>query len=86
MRLALSMSGSLVVGVAEVVVYAGYLRRVGEAKEKEKERGMKEVKEIVGSWVVGNGKGEEGGDGALIGDKEETEAGDMYKGNARKRR
>lgn len=50
-RLALSMSGSMLVGVAEVVVYAGYIRRVGEAKKEE--RKVKEVKEIVNTWVVG---------------------------------
>ena len=53
-RLALSMSGSLLVGVAEVVVYSGYIRRVGEAKGKE--RKVKEVKEIVNTWVVGAGE------------------------------
>ncbi|KAH8819753.1 endoplasmic reticulum-based factor for assembly of V-ATPase-domain-containing protein [Xylogone sp. PMI_703] len=57
-RLALSMSGSVVVGVAEVVVYGGYLRRVGEAREKE--RGRREVREVVGRWVVG-GDGDDGG-------------------------
>lgn len=60
-RLALSMSGSLLVGVAEVVVYSGYIRRVSEAKGKEKR--VKEVKEVVKTWVVG------GGD-----EKEETKA------------
>jgi TMEM199 family protein len=54
-RLALSMSGSILVGVAEVVVYSGYIRRVGEAKGKEK--GVKEVKEIVNTWVVGAREG-----------------------------
>ena len=53
-RLALSMSGSLLVGIAEVVVYSGYIRRVGEAKGKE--RGVREVKEIVNTWVVGAGE------------------------------
>ncbi|KAI9052327.1 hypothetical protein LZ554_003678 [Drepanopeziza brunnea f. sp. 'monogermtubi'] len=53
-RLALSMSGSALIGVAEVVVYSGYLRRVGEAKGKEKK--VKEVKEIVKTWLVGAGK------------------------------
>lgn len=50
-RLGLSMGGSGVVGVAEVVVYAGYLRRLKEAKEK----GKKEVetKEIIETWVIG---------------------------------
>ncbi|KAH7369556.1 endoplasmic reticulum-based factor for assembly of V-ATPase-domain-containing protein [Rhexocercosporidium sp. MPI-PUGE-AT-0058] len=52
-RLALSMTGSALVGVAEVVVYSGYLRRVSEAKGKEKV--VKEVKEIVNTWVVGAG-------------------------------
>ena len=50
-RLALSFGGSLLVGVAEVVVYLGYIRRVGEAKGKEK--GIKEVKEIMRTWVIG---------------------------------
>jgi membrane protein implicated in regulation of membrane protease activity len=55
-RLALSMSGSLIVAVAEVAVYAGYIRRVGEAKQKEKAKG--EVREIVRTWVVGREDGE----------------------------
>ena len=50
-RLGLSMGGSSMVGVAEVVVYAGYLRRVREAKEKGKK--AVEIKEIVKTWVVG---------------------------------
>jgi TMEM199 family protein len=50
-RLALSMSGSLLVGVAEVVVYSGYIRRLEEAKGKE--GAVKEAKEIVKTWVVG---------------------------------
>lgn len=50
-RLGLSMGGSGVVGIAEVVVYAGYIRRVKEAKEKEKKK--PEVKEIVQTWVIG---------------------------------
>ncbi len=52
------MTGSLLVGVAEVVVYSGYIRRVGEAKGKEGK--VKEVKEIVKTWVVG-GNADEGG-------------------------
>lgn len=50
-RLGLSMSGSGVVGVAEVVVYAGYLRRVKEAKIRAKTKS--EVKEIIKTWVIG---------------------------------
>jgi energy-converting hydrogenase Eha subunit C len=50
-RLALSMGGSGLVAVAEVVVYMGYLRKVEEAKLK----GRKHVekKEIVNTWILG---------------------------------
>ncbi|MCJ1471382.1 hypothetical protein MMC13_000021 [Lambiella insularis] len=50
-RLGISMGGSGVVGIAEVVVYAGYLRRLKEAKAK----GKKEIetKEIMETWVIG---------------------------------
>ncbi|KAH0542107.1 hypothetical protein FGG08_003487 [Glutinoglossum americanum] len=50
-RLGLSMGGSGIVGVAEVVVYAGYLRRLKDAKEKVKRE--VERKEVVKTWVVG---------------------------------
>lgn len=50
-RLSLSMSGSILVAVAEVVIYSGYMRRLGEAKTKEGK--VKEVKEIMNTWVVG---------------------------------
>ncbi|KAL8654939.1 MAG: hypothetical protein Q9226_003233 [Calogaya cf. arnoldii] len=49
-RLALSMGGSILVAVAEAVVYAGYLRRVKEAREKGKKE--VEIKEIVKTWVI----------------------------------
>ena len=51
-RLGLSMGGSSMVGVAEVVVYAGYLRRIREAKEKGKK--AVEIKDIVKTWVIGS--------------------------------
>lgn len=50
-RLGLSMGGSIAVAVAEAVVYAGYLRRLKEAREKGKKE--VEVKEIIKSWVIG---------------------------------
>ncbi|MCJ1282880.1 hypothetical protein MMC26_002206 [Xylographa opegraphella] len=50
-RLALSMGGSGMVGIAEIVVYAGYIRRLKEAKEKSKK--VVEVKEIMKTWVIG---------------------------------
>lgn len=55
-RLALSMGGSGTIGIAEVVVYAGYLRRVKEAKQKGKKE--KEIKEITDTWVIEGTKSE----------------------------
>ena len=50
-RLGLSMGGSGMIGVAEVVVYAGYLRRIKEARDKGKKN--VEVKEIIKTWIIG---------------------------------
>lgn len=49
-RLGLSMSGSGLVAVAEVVIYMGYIRRIKDAKDKE--RKQVEKQEIVESWVL----------------------------------
>ncbi|MCJ1382456.1 hypothetical protein MMC17_005569 [Xylographa soralifera] len=57
-RLGLSMGGSGMVGVAEIVVYAGYIRRLKEAKEKSKK--AVEVKEIIKTWVIGGQEPETG--------------------------
>ena len=54
-RLGLSMGGSGMIGIAEVVVYAGYLRRLKEAREKGKKE--VELKEIVKTWVIGGDEG-----------------------------
>ena len=56
-RLGLSMGGSGMIGIAEVVVYAGYLRRVKEARRKGKK--SVEVKEIIKTFVIG-GEDEKG--------------------------
>jgi hypothetical protein len=48
-RLALSMAGSLVVAVAEVGLYMVYLRKIQEAKRRE--RAKRESKTVVSSWV-----------------------------------
>jgi hypothetical protein len=48
-RLGLSMGSSGAVAIAEVVVYSGYVRKVAEAKRKEKRK--PEIKEIVQSWI-----------------------------------
>ena len=65
-RLGISMGGSGVVGAAEVIVYAGYLRRVKEAKLREKK--AVEVKEIVDTWVIrGASSPSEKSDAVLLG-------------------
>lgn len=58
-RLAFSMGGAIVVGVAEVGVYWGYLRRVEEAGGRAGR--VKEVREVIGRWEVGGLGGEVGG-------------------------
>lgn len=50
-RLGFSMGGSVLVGVGEVVVYAGYIQRMKDAREKSKKQ--KEVKKIISTWVIG---------------------------------
>lgn len=57
-RLFLSMSGSIVVAVAEVGVYMGYIRRLGEAKAEEKKKSKTETREVLDTWVI-EGKGKE---------------------------
>ncbi|KAF2084110.1 hypothetical protein K490DRAFT_39210 [Saccharata proteae CBS 121410] len=54
-RLGLSMSGSILVAVAEVVIYAGYLRRIKEAKHEEKKK--VEKKEIMDTWIIDGSSG-----------------------------
>ncbi len=50
-RLFLTMGGSILVAIAEVTVYGGYVWRMGEAKRKEDIR--PERREVVQTWVVG---------------------------------
>lgn len=49
-RLGLSMSGSGIVAVAEVVIYMGYVRRLQEAKQTEVK--TVETKEITDTWII----------------------------------
>ncbi|KAK5108499.1 hypothetical protein LTR62_008239 [Meristemomyces frigidus] len=49
-RLGLSMSGSGIVAFAEVAIYLGYIRRLSDAKLKEKK--VLEQKEVVETWVI----------------------------------
>ena len=50
-RLGLSMGGSGIVAIAEVVVYSGYIRRVQAAKIQSKNQ--VEVKEVIDTWEIG---------------------------------
>lgn len=63
-RLGLSMGGSGIIGIAEVVVYAGYLRRIKDAREK----GTKdiEIKEIIKTWVISGEDKKPNGDEAVL--------------------
>lgn len=74
-RLFLTMGGSVLVGIAEVAVYQGYLWHLGEAKKNDGK--VREVREIVQTWVVGSEKEdavavdagtERAGDADLVGD------------------
>ncbi len=49
-RLFLTMGGSIAVGIAEFTLYNGYIWHLGQAKKKEAK--LKEVKEVMHSWVV----------------------------------
>ncbi len=52
-RLALAFGGSIVVAVAEVGIYFGYIHRVKTSIKEEKK--LKEVKTVVKTWVIGKG-------------------------------
>lgn len=52
-RLALAFTSSLVVCVAEVVVFGGYLRRIDESRQAEKKRDQNEEKVVVNVWELG---------------------------------
>jgi hypothetical protein len=54
-RLALSMSSSIVLAIAEVVIYWGYINRLKDARNKEKKK--VEKKEIMETWVIEPRKG-----------------------------
>lgn len=49
-RLFLTMGGSVVVGIAEVGLYYGYMWHLGEARKKDGK--VKEVRQVVETWVV----------------------------------
>jgi TMEM199 family protein len=50
-RIFVTMAGSIIVAIAEVAVYSGYMWRLREAKSKQEK--VKEINEVVQRWVVG---------------------------------
>lgn len=74
-RLGLSMGGSGVVAIAEVVVYSGYVRAVAEAKKKEKKK--PEIKKIVQSWVIDGSEGKPAS--SALGSSEKLDDGIRYR-------
>ncbi|KIW05623.1 uncharacterized protein PV09_03494 [Verruconis gallopava] len=69
-RLALSMVSSIVVAVAEVAIYAGYLGRLEEARAKERRK--VERRSVAESWVI-QPKAREGRSGTAPGEESTSE-------------
>lgn len=69
-RLALSMASSILVAAAEVAIYAGYIGRLSEARERERKK--VEVRRVGERWVIEAGGGGDGG-----GEKKGVEEGNV---------
>ncbi|KAK1499583.1 hypothetical protein CCUS01_00308 [Colletotrichum cuscutae] len=64
-RIFLTLGGAILVLIAEVAVYSGYVWRIGEAKSKTKE--PEEIREVMQSWVLGKeSKGEPAGESTIL--------------------
>lgn len=55
-RLFLSLGGALIVAITEVVVYSAYTWRMSEGEKRQAK--MKESREVIQTWVVGEEKEE----------------------------
>ena len=51
-RLFLTLGGSIIVAIAEVAVYSGYVWRMEEGKRKNLQK--EEVREVMKTWVLGD--------------------------------
>ncbi|KAF7552534.1 hypothetical protein G7Z17_g4252 [Cylindrodendrum hubeiense] len=78
-RLFLTLGGSILVAIAEVVVYNGYMWRMGEAKKKQNK--VEEVKEVLESWVVGPGDDEKDEKTVLLKEKDDESQDTVRKRN-----
>ncbi|KAJ3496298.1 hypothetical protein NLG97_g2763 [Lecanicillium saksenae] len=76
-RLLLTLGGSILVAIAEVAVYGGYVWRMGEGKRKEDNR--PERREVVQTWVIGKDEKpqEQVDDAVLLPEKKETPDGQL---------
>ncbi|KAI1016110.1 hypothetical protein LB504_009179 [Fusarium proliferatum] len=70
-RMFLTMGGSILVAIAEVVVYNAYIWKMDQGRKKHGK--VKEVREVVESWVLGTDEDEKS---VLIREKDRTEDGD----------
>ncbi|KAF5666903.1 vacuolar er assembly vma12 [Fusarium circinatum] len=69
-RMFLTMGGSILVAIAEVVVYNAYIWKMDQGRKKHGK--VKEVREVVESWVLGKDEDEKS---VLIKEKDRTEDG-----------
>ncbi|KAG4282453.1 hypothetical protein FPRO06_09126 [Fusarium proliferatum] len=69
-RMFLTMGGSILVAIAEVVVYNAYIWKMDQGRKKHGK--VKEVREVVESWVLGKDEDEKS---VLIREKDRTEDG-----------
>ncbi|KAF5705669.1 vacuolar er assembly vma12 [Fusarium mundagurra] len=69
-RMFLTMGGSILVAIAEVVVYNAYIWKMDQGRKKHGK--VKEVREVVESWVLGKDEDEKS---VLIGEKDRMEDG-----------
>lgn len=74
-RVLLSLGAAIVVAVADVVIFYGFAGRVREGRRGD---GKGEVREVVGTWVVGC----EGGKGGEAGKADEAEETEVIRGVA----
>jgi len=81
-RLALAMGGALLVAIAEVAIYAGYLRRITEAKTVEK--GKKEKKTVIGTWTIGGSFNDKVAESTASGKKEDETNSVRYRAGKRR--
>ena len=72
-RMLLTLGGSIAVAIAEVGVYQAYLWRLAQARERQ--GAVREVKELVETWVVGHDGQDKGEKPVLLKDRNDDAEG-----------